>query len=97
MQRVLKHDGGVKLYEKLIDQLVLCSSACCNVTMTSKITMPVPVDDGFFSINVQKSRIEQNMFTTFYHNSDAGASLILNKALPLSRRSTPIAQIILKY
>ena len=73
---MLKRDGDVKLYGKLIDQLVQCSSACCNVTMTSKMTIPVPVEKDFFSINVQKSEIEQNIFTTFYHKSNAGASLL---------------------
>ena len=29
--------------------------------MTSKITIPVPVDERFFFIIVQKSRIEQNI------------------------------------
>ena len=27
-----------------------------NITFTSKIKIPVPVDEGFFSINVQKNR-----------------------------------------
>ena len=40
-----------------------------------KITILVPVDERFFSINVQKKSIEQNNFTTFYHESDAEASL----------------------
>ena len=34
---------------------------CHNVTMTSKITILVLVDERFFSINVQRSRIEQNI------------------------------------
>ena len=65
MQRVLKRAGDVKLDGKLIDQLVKCSSACCNVTMTSKVIIPVLVDERFFSINVQKSRIEQNFLPRF--------------------------------
>ena len=29
-----------------------------------KITIPVPVDERFFSIYVQNNRIEENIFTT---------------------------------
>ena len=34
----------------------------------------IPFVESFFSNDVQKNRIEQNTFTTFYHKRDAGAS-----------------------
>ena len=62
--------------------------------MTSKITIPVPVDERFFSINVQKNRIEHNIFTTLYRKSDTGASLlnkINNKICPIVRTKVRIS------
>ena len=57
MQGVLKRDGDVKLYGNLIDQLVESSSACCNVTMTSKITIPDPVEERFFFYQCTEEQI----------------------------------------